>query len=147
MADLSPQEIADKQIRRSIAAVSDYKRGVRNPRKSPMREAIKKKAKMLANVTEAIENGAWEAGLAEWTDEEWSEITENKGGKNYATGIEMARADIEKFQTAYKPIRDAAMRRVNEMPDDTFEERVAKSEAMQRALHDQPYKKGGRRRR
>lgn len=139
-ARLTPQEIVDKQISRASAAVADYKKGVNNTTKDPMRLAIAKKDKLKANFIAAVDGGKWEAGLNSVTQQQWKELTGGKGGDRWAAGITAARPKITKFQTTYAPIRQQLADQVNQMPDNTFEERLAKSRAMQIAMHDNPYK-------
>lgn len=139
-ARLTPQEIVDKQISRAAAAVGDYKKGIQNTTKDPMRLAIAKKDKAKANYMAALDSGRWEAGLNSVSQAQWKELTATKGGDRWAAGIQAAKPKITKFQTTYAPMRQQLADQVNQMPDDTFEQRLAKSRAMQIALHDNPYK-------
>lgn len=145
MAKLTPLEIAEKQVKRAMAAVSDYKKGVENVEVSPTAEAAKKKDKYLSGVQAAVDDGTYEAALNAVSRESWIEDTVRKGGDRYAKGMEMAKDKIVAFQTAFSPVRDAVRKQVRAMADDTFEERMARMEANARGLHEFKYRARRRR--
>jgi hypothetical protein len=146
MAKLTPQEIADKQVKRAMQAVGDYTRGVEGVTVSPTAEAAKKKDKYLAGVQQAVEDGAYEDGLNSVSKEDWIAVTVAKGRDRYAKGVEQAKDKIVDFQTAIAPHRDRVSSSVRSMPNDTFEERMARMDANARGMHEFKYRKRSRRR-
>ena len=138
---MTPQQIVDKQIARAQAAAPDYVAGVSAVTEAPNTKAAAKKDKYAANVAAAVANGTYEqanlaVGLAGWQGP-----AKEKGGARYAPGVAAAKPKLLAFQTAYQPVRQAVAAKVNAMPDDTFEQRLAKADANARGLHAQPYKK------
>lgn len=133
--NLSPEEIAKKQVRRAQAAVQDYKDGVRNTQKKPMELAKAAIPKMVAAFNEAAENGTIAAGFDSVSDADWKDMTEKKGGANYSGGVAAALPKIEEFQRQFRPALQAASRVVEAMPSSTFEERLARMDTMARELH------------
>lgn len=141
MADLTALEIAQKQIKRSKAAVGDYKKGVMDTKKNPMQLAKAKKEKMRANLMAAIDDGDWEAGLDSVNVQDWKNLTSGKGADNYTRGIDAAEQKIIDFQTAIKPHRDSVKAAVQAMPDDTFDQRMERMVANANGMHEFRYRR------
>lgn len=138
---LTPQEIADKQIRRASAAVGDFKKGVQGVDVSPTEKAAQNADGYVAGIQDAVESGRWQARLRAVSKQAWIEATAGKGADRYASGIAAARPKIEAFQAAYGPIRDRIAATVNAMPSQTLEQRLEKMMANARGLAANKYKK------
>lgn len=141
MAELTAQEIAEKQIKRSKAAVSDFRKGVQNTKKNPMQLAKAKKNKMRDNLIKAIDDGDWEAGLDSVSETEWKELTAGKGADNYSRGIEAAEQNIIDFQTQVKPHRDSVKAQVANMPNDSYDQRIERMVANANGMHNFKYRR------
>lgn len=133
MPSMTPQEYADKLIRRQTAALDDMRKGVEAVTEAPSKKAVAKQAKMKANLVAAIDNGKWARNLSAITVEEWKEKMLNLGIGRVQAGVEGARAKIERFYARWKPFMEATLAQINRMPDSTLEERIAKSTAYMRA--------------
>lgn len=96
---MSPQEIADKQIKRSQAAVQDYKDGVMAVKTSPTQAAADRIDAWFAGIQEAYQNGAYKDGLLSISLEDWKQRTASKGGATYAAGLAASKDKIVDFQT------------------------------------------------
>jgi hypothetical protein len=138
---LTPQEIADKQIKAATARVGDYRDGVLKTTKNPMQAAIAKKDKMVSNFNAAMDDGSWEDGLNAVSVEEWKQRTASKGGDNYARGVAASRDKIVDFQTQFTPVRRQVAAEVASMPDNTFEERLERMRANAMGLHQFRFRK------
>lgn len=144
MADLTAEQIVEKQIRRAVNATEDFKRGVRSTKKNPMERAIKAIPKMRANILRAIDEGIVAEGLASVPMSEWQESTAGKGGDRYATGVEKSKPKLLEFQRQIKPHRDALKEQIDNMPDETFEQRMARMVANAQGMRQFRFKKRGR---
>ena len=139
----TPEQIVDKQIQRAQQAVPDYIAGIDSVTESPNAKAAEKVNKYAAGVQAAVQNGTFvEANMAVGL-EPWKQAAKAKGQRNYAQGVADSKQKLLKFQRSYGPVRDAITDQVNSMPDDTFEQRLQKADAMARGLHSQPYKRKG----
>ena len=144
MARLTPREYAEKMVRKAQAASEDYVRGVRGVTESPMQKAKAKKAKLKANFQKAVDEGKWEEGLDRVSTEEWKEQTATKGGGRFGEGVAASMGKIESFAGDYLPFIYDLSDRVNRMPDNTPEERIAKAVAQMKGAA--AFKRGSRRR-
>jgi hypothetical protein len=134
MAKLSSAEIVEKQIRTAADRLEDLRKGIRESVKNPMERAKKRKEKMRRNFNKALEDGTWEAGLDSISHETYKRITEEKAGERYVSGLESARDVMLDFQEQIKPVRDALEKKIDGMPDDTYENREARMLANARGL-------------
>lgn len=127
-----PMAVTQKQIQKAQAATGDYTAGVQAVTASPTQAAVAKQAKMLQNLTAAVNNGKWAAGLNAVSLDDWKNATVNKGGARYAAGVAAAQDKILAFQQQWQPFVAAAAAKVNAMPDLTLEDRLNKMTAMAR---------------
>jgi hypothetical protein len=97
--NLTPQQIAEKQIRRATAAVNDYKNGVQGVKVSPTEIAAQRVDQWAAGVQRAHQDGSYVDGCRSCSKEKWIDRTVNKGAQNYVPGIKAAEQDIVDFQT------------------------------------------------
>lgn len=133
MANLTPQEYADKLIRRQIGALDDMRKGVEGVSEAPGKKAVLKQAKMKASLIQAIDSGKWARNTGAVTLEEWRAKMLDVGVGRVQAGIESSRAKIERFYARWKPFLESVKTQIDKMPDSTLEERIAKSSAYQRA--------------
>lgn len=96
---LTPQEIADKQVRRAVGAVADYKAGVLATTVSPTAEAAKAVDLWKQGIEEAYANGAYVDGCNACTLADWQNATAGKGAMNYSSGVTASKSLIEDFHT------------------------------------------------
>lgn len=141
MAKLTPEQIADKQVARSVAAVADYKQGVQAVTVSPTAKAAQNLDKYLEKTAEAVNSGKMAANLNSVTLQSWQDSTVNKGGSRYASGVQAAKAKIANFQRQIAPFRDALSAQVQAMPKKTLEDSLARVEANIRGMSKFKYRK------
>ncbi len=134
MAKMTPQQIAEKQIRRAQEASGDYVAGINATTVNPMQEAKKKKDKLKANFNAAVDSGKWEAGLDSVSAEEWKRQSAEVGGARFGSGVEAARGKIVAFQEEVAPHRARIQAEVRAMPDTTPEQRLARMMANARGM-------------
>jgi len=146
MAELTPRQIAEKQVARARASTQSYKDGVRRPRKDPMKAAIEKLQKMHDNWIKAYDDGKIKAGFERVTLDDWITATADKGGDRWAKGIEASLEKTAAFQEQFTPFRRAVRDRVRNMPDLTEEDRDNRMLANSRGLREFRYRRVGPRR-
>jgi hypothetical protein len=126
MAKLTPQQIADKQVRNATNAVQDYRNGVNAVTVNPMDKAIASIQKMRNNFNAAVDSGKVQAGMASVGINAWKAAASKKGGDNYAGGITAAAGKILAFQTQIAPFRAQLQATIATMPTDTLDQRLQK---------------------
>jgi len=123
---VTASEYAEKQARRLKASTEDIRRGIARVNVAPTAQAAAKKTKMLANLTDAVQSGKWEAGLARVTLEDWKRQTTEKGIGRIASGIDGAREKVEEFGAKLLAYEDRVMSEVDKMPDLTLEDSISR---------------------
>lgn len=124
MARITPEEAAEKLARRLKGATADIERGVRNVSVSPTAAAAAKKEKWLAGITEAANNGKWEARLRAVTKEDWQTKMLSKGIPRIAAGIDAAKDKVTEFYSQLFPFQDRLVAKIKQMPDTTLEDSI-----------------------
>jgi hypothetical protein len=142
---LTPEQIAEKLIRNAGNAVQDYKDGVGAVTESPTAKAALKLDKLLQNLMEAINSGRMADSLNAVGLMDWIKITQEKGGANYARGIQLAKPVIIEFQRQFSPVRESVAENVRAMPNDTYEQRKARMNANADGLHAFKFRRSSRR--
>lgn len=137
------RKVAQKQIRNAGAAVEDYKEGVRNVKVAPSQLAIKKKAKMRQNVLAAIDNGKWEGNLSRWGLADWQERTVDKGGRNFASGVQDSEEKTIAFHEEWARHVDQVQAKLAGMDDTTPEQNEQRM--LENLRMNRKFKRSGRR--
>ena len=131
---MTPEEFADKHARRLKAAIPDIQAGINRVTESPTIKAANKKDKMKARLNESIDNGKWEAGLRRVTLESWKSAIINKGLQRISGGIDGAKDKVVAFGTQLLAYETTLQNQVNQMPDLTLEDSLARSQAWIRGM-------------
>ncbi|MBA7538869.1 hypothetical protein ES705_31146 [subsurface metagenome] len=126
MARLTPAEFQEKHARRLSAAVEDVRKGIDRVTVNPCELAAAKQEKMLANLTAAVNDGRWAAGLKRVSLAEWKDKAKNVGAGRIATGINAAKAKVIAFAEELLPHIDAGQAKLTAMPDITLEDNIAR---------------------
>ncbi|MGH9459890.1 MAG: hypothetical protein ACRD1X_01640 [Vicinamibacteria bacterium] len=129
MKNLTPREIAEKQVRKSQAATEDYVRGVEAVTEAPGVRAVKKKDKLKANFAKAIDSGKWEENTLAAGLDGWKEPTRTKGAERYASGVAASLPKLEAFHDEFIPFLRSHTAKIDAMPDATVEQRLTKMRA------------------
>jgi len=126
MARLTAQEFQEKHARRLSAAVEDVRKGIDRVTVNPCELAAAKQEKMLANLTAAVNDGRWKAGLQRVSLEQWKDKAKNVGAGRIASGINAAKAKVIAFAEQLLPHIDAGTAKLKTMPDITLEDNIAR---------------------
>jgi len=134
MAKYTAEEAAKKQAEKLKSSLEYVKQGINRVSVAPTAQAATKKDKMLAHLTESVNNGKWERGLGRVTLEDWKASALNKGVQRIPAGIDAAFGKQVKFYSELLPFQDALVSKIKTMPDMTIEDSVARSAAMIRGM-------------
>ncbi len=126
MAKLTAAEVQEKHARRLKGSTEDIRRGIDRVTESPTLKAAAKKDKMLANLTESVNNGKWEAGLKRVTLEEWKKKARDKGVNRIAAGIDDAKEKTTAFFEKLLPHVDKGQEKIKNMPDITLDDNIGR---------------------
>jgi hypothetical protein len=110
----------------SGASATNWKEGVSRVVVSPTHKAAQKLDKYLSSVNEAVSSGRMRESLMSVDTPQWQDACQRKAA-NFTTGIKAGEAKMQRFLTNFLPMQQQVTDRVNQMPDGTLEERIAKS--------------------
>lgn len=138
---LTPPEYQEKHARRLTAAIEDVRRGVDRVTVNPCELAAAKQDKMLANLTKAVTDGRWAAGLKRVTLEQWKTKTRDVGANRIAAGIAAAADKMIAFAEELIPHINAGQAKLNSMPDITLEDNIQRMVTFSRHMATMKRKK------
>ena len=124
MAKLTATEFQDKHARRLKAAVEDMRKGIDKVTESPTEKAASKQDKMLTNLTAAVNNGKWSAGLKRVSLDEWKRKARDIGVNRVAAGIDAAKDKVVAFAEELLPYIDRQKAQLASMPDVTLDDNI-----------------------
>ena len=127
----SPEEYADKLIRRTQGASQDYTAGIRRVTQAPGAAAAAKEAKYLTGVQEAVASGLWKQRVGSVSLADWQQASVEKGAARLGAGVAASRAKIVSTATQLLAAVDSARSKVRSMPDTTLQDRINRSVAYQ----------------
>jgi len=136
MARLTPEQAAEKLIRRAQGAVTDYVAGVKAVSESPTAQAARNLDKAQMNYTEAVQSGRMAKRLNAVSKEDWVKATSEKGQARYAPGLTASKEKVTGFFNEFLPFADRISAEVAAMPDLTIEDSVARASHAIRRLHE-----------
>ena len=135
MAKKTPEQIAEKYQRGVAGAGADYSMGVQNPSRPWASSTAKGAGRWAAGVQEAIQNKSFERGVAAAGDAKWQAAAVGKGAQRYQAAAQEAAQEYAKVAGQIMSAGAAAQSAVQAMPNETLEQRIARSAAAQRAIH------------
>jgi len=135
MARLTPEQAADKLIKRLKGATEDIRMGVDRVTEAPSKKAIAAKERMKARLIEALDKGKWERGLGKYTLEQWKADMKEKGIPNISRGIERARDKLIDFYGQLFPYQDALKKKIEEIEKVDIEDSIRRVETWIRGMH------------
>lgn len=124
MAKLTAQEYQEKHARRLSAAIQDVKNGIDRVTVNPCEQAAAAKDKMLQNLTQAVNNGKWEAGLKRVSLDEWKTKARDVGANRITAGINAAKQKVIDFAEQLLPHIDAGKKALSAKPSITLEDNI-----------------------
>jgi len=140
MAKLTAAEYTEKHARRLKASVEDIRRGIERVTVNPCEKAAAKQDKMLANLTRAVSDGKWAAGLKRVTLDEWKRKARDIGVNRVAAGIDGAKDKVTAFAEDLLPHIDRQQAKIAAMPDVTLDDNINRMVAFTRGMAE--FKRG-----
>jgi hypothetical protein len=134
MARVTPDEFVEKHARRLKGALTDMRTGVTKVTTAPTVKAADKQDKMLAHLTEKIQDGTWASRLRKVSLEEWRTKMIDKGIPRVSGGIDAAADKVRDFASQLLPAVDAAKGKIAGMPDLTLEDSISRMESFIREM-------------
>ncbi len=136
MSRLTPEQTADKLIRRAQGAVQDYVTGVKNVTESPTVAAVRNLDKAQLNYAESIQSGRMAKRLNAVSKEDWIKAAVEKGQARYAPGLAASRDKTVEFFAEFLPYADRVSAEVRAMPSLTIDDSIARASTAIRRLHE-----------
>lgn len=134
MARVTPQEFADKWATRTQAASQDYTRGIQRVTQAPGAKAAASRALWQARVAESGDKWARKVGAVDLGT--WQNLAMTKGAQNLATGVQAAKPKMQAAAQQLLSTVDSVSARVQAMPKQTLQQRIARANAMMQGMHD-----------
>ena len=121
---MSAQDFAAKQAKRLKASTEEIKQGVMATTENPAEKAIAKQDKMIANLTTAVQDGKWAAGLKKVSLADWQSKMINKGIGRISAGIDAAHDKVVDFAEQLLPHVASGQAKIASMPDLTLDDNL-----------------------
>ena len=134
MAKLTAVECQEKHARRLKASVEDVRKGIDRVTENPCEKAAAKQDKMLTNLTAAVSNGKWAAGLKRVSLEEWKHKARDIGVNRIAAGIDGAKTKTTAFFEQLLPHIDREKAKIAAMPDVTLDDNINRMTSFVRGM-------------
>jgi len=124
MSKLTPAQFQEKHARRLKASVNDIREGIDRVTENPCDKAAAKQDKMLTNLTAAVQDGKWAAGLKRVSLDEWKRKARDVGVNRIAAGIDGAKDKVVAFAEQLLPHIDREQAKLAGMPDVTLDDNI-----------------------
>lgn len=134
MAKLTAVEFQEKHARRLKASVEDVRKGIDRVTENPCEKAAAKQDKMLANLTRAVNEGKYAAGLKRVPLEEWKRKARDIGVNRIAAGIDGAKSKVIAFAEELLPHIDRQQAKIAAMPDVTLDDNINRMTSFVRGM-------------
>ncbi len=123
------KSFADKYVRRTKAAVEDYKDGINSVTEAPGKKAVAKADKYINGVNQAFDEKRWQRNTEAVSLQEWQKPSLEKGARNFPGGVEAAKDKVQAFAENLLAYQEGLKREIDKMDDSTPEARIQKAVA------------------
>ena len=134
-------EFVEKHNRRTKAALQDMREGVSRVTEAPGVAAAGKADKMRANLLEALDNGKWQRRVAAVSLEDWKKAMIEKGVNRVAAGVDASAGKTRQFAEQLLSHQSGLMTEVEDMPDLTLEDSIARMTTWVRGMSKFEFKR------
>ncbi len=134
MSKKSADQIIEKYQRGVAGAGNDYALGVQNPSRPWAAATQAGAARYEAGVQQAIQEKKFQKGVSRAGDAKWQEAALSKGVQRYSAAAGDAAQAYAQVAGQVMSAAAAAQSAVQNMPDSTLDQRIARSAAAQRAV-------------
>lgn len=136
---ITPEQATAKWVNRLQQATEEVRRGVEQVTQAPGQIAASKFQKWITGVQESQQK--WRRNVAAVSLDEWKTSMINVGIPRIAQGAQQKQGKMQRFLDQFFPHLERGVAAVKAMPDTTFEERIARANAMMR--HNHEFRRGG----
>jgi hypothetical protein len=136
---ITAAESTDKWSKNTKAAGQDMVNGINRVTVAPGVLAAKQKAKMLARLTAAVNDGTWEKRVAAVTAQQWKDAMINKGVGRVSAGVDGAIEKRGKFDNWLISRVTASVAALEKMPSQTVDDGINRMVAHVRFMAAQRY--------
>ena len=130
----TPQDIAKKWSQNLAASSADMQRGAMAVKTAPGQMAAQKQDKLRANWLKAVDSGKWADKVSAVTLTSWQQSYINKGISRAAQGATVAEPKMAAFMTQLLPYQETLKAQLQNMPDVTIEDSIARAAAWIRGM-------------
>lgn len=138
---MTAEQIAEKQVRRSQAATQDYKNGVNAVKESPTKKAAEAVDRYLAGVQASVADGSYVDGCNAVSLADWQSKTAGKGAANYAPGVVAAQQTIADFHAQRTQMQQSIDAELQSMPRGDAETNIQRAITQMRRMTEFKFKK------
>jgi len=131
---ISPEEWADKQVRRAAAAASDWEKNVQRPRRDPIKAAIAAGPKRKQKVLESLEQEKWEKAMAKVNEDDMFAVIRKRGASAFRSGVEDRSGKVATRTKELQPMVAALKQEIDGMKDVTDADREARLLAARKGM-------------
>lgn len=135
----TPESAREKWVNRSTAASAEMAAGVDRVTKAPGQAAVEKRQKWESALAEQATRDKWARNTSRVSAEEWKQSMRDVGVPRHAQGVQAKQTKYERFASEFFPHLERGLQQIDQMPDNTFEQRVQKSVAMMQ--HNRKFKR------
>lgn len=136
MAKMDAKDFAEKWQKNMAASTAYISKGIDRVSESPMEKAAAKQEKMINNLTEAVNKGKWKRGLESVSLDDWKKKFKDQGVARIAGGATAAMPKMQRFADQLLPFQDNLQRKIKNMADTSFEDRVNRATEWIRGMHE-----------
>ena len=129
-----PSRMTERYLQGVGNAGSRYVEGMQNPRRHPVEAAKRAKGKWAQRTQEAITNNSYEKGVGRQNYAEAVEIATRDGGSAYVSGAQARAGKIGRAFTRLAPLQGALSQNIQNMPQDTEQQREARLIAARKGM-------------
>lgn len=131
---ISPEEWAEKQVKRAAAAASEWEKNVQRPRRDPLKAAIAAKEKRKEKLRESLEQDKWAKAMAKVDEDLMYATIRKRGASAFRSGIEDRKEKVLARAKELQPLVAALRQTIQAMPDVTDADREARLLAARRGM-------------
>lgn len=129
-------QYTEKWSRNLRNARPDIERGIDRVTEAPGMKAAAAEDKLRQAFLESLDSGKWRKNVSAVSLEQWKTAAKEKGLARLDSGVTGALAKVQQIAEINLANIEAVKNTVDQMPDTTFQDRIAKMVAFSTGMHD-----------
>lgn len=118
--------MTERYIQGVSQSASRWVQGMQNPRRDPKQAALRAAGKWANRTQEAIQSGAYAAGVQAYDIAEAVQVATADGGTAYTSGATKRQAKVQRTFQRLAPLLGGVSQAIQQMPQDTDQQREAR---------------------